>query len=789
LFLNTLPLRQEVAGGSWTGLIRESFRQEQELFPHRRYPLSRVQQEQGGRGLFETIFNWAHFHVYERLEEMPEVHLVESGGFEHTNYPWVVQAGIERGSGRVYVVVEADRSVFGAGEAEVAAGVYGRILEAMVREPEGRHEQRDYLGTEERERLGREWKASAELRSEERGLEERFAEQARKTPEAQAVSCGGECVSYGELERRAGRIARRLREAGVGAESAVGLCVERSVAMVAAMVGVAQAGGMYVPIEPTHPRERIEWMLEDCGAQVVIAERETAEKVRGGGERRLLLLENLLEERAGEEEEEVQAKDELSADRGAYVIYTSGSTGRPKGVVVTHRNVTRLFDQTRRWYEFGAGDVWSLFHSYGFDFSVWEMWGALLYGGRLVVAPYGVTRNPEEFYELVAREGVTILSQTPSAFRQFARVDEEAGGQLQLRFVVFGGEALELESLRPWMERRGDEQPRLINMYGITETTVHTTYRRIKREDVEAGAGSVIGEAIGDLRVYVLDTAGELTPEGTPGEIYVGGPGVARGYVNRAELTAERFVPDPFSGVAGERMYRSGDLARRLPGGDLEYLGRADQQVKIRGFRVELGEIEAELLRHVAVRESAAVLREDVAGEKRIVAYVVAAEGMEPTTAELRERLGERLPEYMIPAAFVRLERLPLTENGKLDRRSLPAPQGQEMPLGSEYEAPRNEVESALAEVWEQVLGVERVGIHDRFFDLGGDSILSIRVRALAGERGLQFSLHDLFQRGTVSALAQAVQSSEETAPEPVDGGAFSLLSKEDRARFTQMGR
>ncbi|HEX7772769.1 MAG TPA: amino acid adenylation domain-containing protein, partial [Pyrinomonadaceae bacterium] len=315
-----------------------------------------------------------------------------------------------------------------------------------------------------------------------------------------------------------------------------------------------------------------------------------------------------------------------------YIIYTSGSTGTPKGVVVTHENVVRLFNATQPWFNFDADDVWTLFHSYAFDFSVWELWGALLYGGRLVVVPYHVSREPGAFYQLLAQERVTVLNQTPSAFHQLMQAEQSSwpnhadAPSLALRYVIFGGEALELQSLRPWFERHGDEQPLLVNMYGITETTVHVTYRPIRMTDLETTSGSLIGERIPDLQTYVLDPAQKPVPIGVAGELYVGGGGLARGYLQRPELTAQRFVPHPW-GEAGARLYRTGDRGRFLANGDLEYLGRVDHQVKVRGFRIELGEIEAALVEHPAVHEAVVIAREDTPGDKHLVAYVVASPG------------------------------------------------------------------------------------------------------------------------------------------------------------------
>src|SRR6185503_12392583 len=361
-------------------------------------------------------------------------------------------------------------------------------------------------------------------------------------------------------------------------------------------------------------------------------------------------------------------------------------------------------------------------------FSVWELWGALLSGGRLVVVPYWVSRSPEDLYALLVIERVTVLNQTPSAFRQLSRIDaaQDSAEPLNLRVVIFGGEALEPASLADWMERHGDVQPRLINMYGITETTVHVTYRPVTLSDARTATGSVIGEPIPDLQLYLLDKNFEPVPLGVCGEMYVGGSGLARGYLNHAELTAERFMPDPFGREAGARLYRTGDLARRLSNGDIEYLGRADDQVKIRGFRIEPGEIETALLTHHSLQAAVVVARAEMNGDKRLCAYVVAQQSGELRIDELRAYLRERLPEHMLPAVFVELQEIPLTPHGKLDKRSLPEP-GRERPeFEKRYEAARNGVEAMLSELWSDVLGVEHIGIHDDFFDLGGDSIKGV---------------------------------------------------------------
>jgi amino acid adenylation domain-containing protein len=625
-------------------------------------------------------------------------------------------------------------------------------------------------------------------------LHGRFAAAAARTPDAPAVTLGAESLTYAELDRRSSDLAYALARRGVGPETRVGLCLERSAEMVVAVLGVLRAGGAYVPIDPAYPADRIAYLLEDSGVALVLAQ-EATRGVLAGSPVEVVAIDGTSGEHdtwnggdagALSHSRTFALSHSQSPDSAAYVIYTSGSTGRPKGVVVTHANVLRLFDATQDRFGFGAEDVWTLFHSYAFDFSVWELWGALLHGGRLVVVPFETSRDPEAFRALLGREGVTVLNQTPSAFRQLARADESAAGDdLALRWVVFGGEALEPRSLKPWFDRHGDARPRLVNMYGITETTVHVTHRPVTAEDAESAPGSVIGEGIADLAVHLLDRGLEPVPAGVPGEMFVGGAGVARGYLGRPELTAERFVPDPFSAVPGARMYRSGDRARRRAGGGLEYLGRADQQVKVRGFRIEPGEIEAALLEHPGVREALVLAREDEPGARRLVAYVVAdgaADGI--TVDSLRALLAERLPEYMVPAAFVLLETLPLTPHGKVDRRGLPLPDGARPELGAGYVAPRDAVEAALAEVWAETLGLDRVGVHDNYFALGGDSIRSLQVLAKARERGIGFGLQDVFRFQTVAELAPRIRAEGREAAAPAE--PFVLLSPADRARVPE---
>jgi len=605
-------------------------------------------------------------------------------------------------------------------------------------------------------------------------LHARFEQQVERTPAATAlVAFAGDGqrveLSYAELNRRANVVAHELRALGVVADQLVGLRTERNAEMVVGLLAILKAGCAYLPLDPVYPKERVAFMLEDSHASVVLT--QTSLKADLADARvRLVCLDEPRDAGgdAGANPSTAGGPDDL-----AYVIYTSGSTGKPKGVRITHHNVARLFAATEAWFGFDRNDVWTLFHSYAFDFSVWELWGALLYGGRVVVVPLEGGRSADDFHELLVRERVTVLNQTPSAFRSLI----EAGARspdtpLALRYVIFGGEALELQSLRPWFERHGDAHPRLINMYGITETTVHVTYRPITLADLDSGAGSVIGVPLPDLRVYILDARGEPVPIGVAGEMFVAGAGVGLGYLNRPDLSGERFVRDPFDPDLSARAYRSGDLARRLDGGDIEYLGRIDQQVKIRGFRIELGEIEAAISQHPQVRHVAVIAREDVAGDKRLVAYVVAAAEGSQLAQQLRQDLRAALPEYMVPAHVVLLPALPLTANGKLDRAALPPPaEASSASRAVEIALPTTAAEIAVAEIWCRLLALDEVSVTDNFFDLGGHSLLATRAVA---EMNKRLGTRVAFRRMMFESLGQLAQadaaSGSETRPPPRSG-------------------
>lgn len=602
-------------------------------------------------------------------------------------------------------------------------------------------------------------------------LTQMFERQARARPGQVAVTCAGERLTYGELDAGANRLARLLIERGAGPGRVVAVALHRGLRLVPALLAVLKTGAAYLPLDPGHPAERLRLVMDDTGPVLLVTETGLAADPPGDVPAVLLddpVVEADVATRPDGILTDAERAGSVSPADIAYIIHTSGSTGLPKGVPVAHANVVRLFAATAEHFDFGAGDVWTLFHSFAFDFSVWEIWGALLHGGRLVVVPYAVSRSPREFLRLLHDDGVTVLNQTPSAFEQLMDADQaqpQGPSAGALRYVIFGGEALRPQRLRPWVARHGLDRPALVNMYGITETTVHVTYHRLTRSDVEVGRrGSDIGTPLADLSVYLLDGMRPVAT-GAIGEMCVAGAGVTAGYLNRPELTAERFPDDPF-GPAGSRMYRSGDLARRHADGSLEYLGRLDEQVQLRGFRVEPGEIETVLARHPSVSRAAVVLRRAENGTQQLVAYTVPAGDRAVSSAELRAHAATYLPDYMVPTACVSVATLPLTVNGKLDTGSLPAPDFTEATAGAR---PASAAQRLVCGLFEDVLKLHRdtVGVAANFFDLGGDSLLATRLLArLRQETGAEVPITALFDGPTPAALAELVDDRAGTATE-----------------------
>ena len=658
--------------------------------------------------------------------------------------------------------IEYASDLFEASSVERLGARFVRLLKAVAADADRPIGQIDLLDPAERHQILETWNATARP-VPAATLPGLFEAQAGRAPEASALVFEGETLSYGELNARANRLARLLIGRGVGPESLVALALPRSFEMVVGLLGILKAGAAYLPLDVTYPKERLAFMLADAGPACLLGDAATAADLPETAVPVLRLddpaVAAALAELSDADVSDAERARPLDPQHPAYVIYTSGSTGRPKGVVTTHQNVTRLFANTDQWFGFRTNDVWTMFHSYAFDFSVWEIWGALLTGGRVVVVSEIISRDPDAFLDLISREGVTILSQTPSAFFALAqaaksRIDtyptvSAASIISRLRYIVFGGEELDLKKLHKWFSDHNDNSPVLINMYGITETTVHVSYMVITAQIAQSSSGNLIGSNIPDLRIYVLDAGLQPVPAGAAGELYIAGAGLARGYLNRPGLTAERFVACPF-GPPGSRMYRTGDLARWRADGVLDFLGRADDQVKIRGFRIELGEVEAALARQPGIAQAAVVAREDRPGQKQLVGYVVPATDAALDPAGLRRALAAHLPDYMVPAAIVELAALPLTPNGKLDRRALPAPDF----APAQIRLPTTPQEEVLAGLFAEVLGLERVGLDDSFFDLGGHSLLATRlVSRIRSSLGVELPIRALFEAPTVGQL------------------------------------
>ncbi|KAA6459460.1 amino acid adenylation domain-containing protein [Bacillus cereus] len=580
-------------------------------------------------------------------------------------------------------------------------------------------------------------------------IHEVFEEQVKRYPKKVAVTDGSEEWTYAELNKRSNQLANRLRQNGVQKGDLVGVMTCRSIEMISSILAVLKVGGAYVPIDPEYPMERKQYMIEDSGLKVLVTESSLFTSIPDTAH-------SILKLDVHDPTFLLESSDNLNLmlepSNVAYVIYTSGTTGQPKGVLLEHRNVIRLLINDHSLFDFNESDVWTMFHSYCFDFSVWEMYGALLFGGKLVIIPKEITQSPSEFLELLGKHQVTVLNQTPTAFYALSSINTNSA-PLALRYIIFGGEALTPARLRSWKEAY--PSTKLINMYGITETTVHVTYKEIGCSEISKNISN-IGRPIPTVELYIMKED-EVLPRGGVGEIVVAGDGVARGYLNKPELTAKRFVSHPFR--LNEIAYRSGDLGRILSNGEIEYLGRMDQQVKIRGYRIELGEIETQLLTHPLVNEAVVIDRENEAGEKALYAYVVTNGSV--SGVELRKHLSAQMPSYMVPSFYITIDRIPLTPNGKVDRKGLPY-LTEVFDSGHEYVKPMTELEQSLVEIWEEVLEMNRIGITDNFFDVGGDSIRVLRIISLVKEvHQLDISIKEVYESQTIQVLSKLLEKRE----------------------------
>ncbi|RII13774.1 Dimodular nonribosomal peptide synthase [Streptomyces sp. YIM 130001] len=770
---NVLPLRIEVpASRSGAALVRAVGAEIDEALAHQRYRYEDLSRDLGltgsGQRLYAVTANVMPFSFGHRFAGRPMTS-------RHIAVGPVEDLSVSvRPDGRSGLDVElyADPGRYGSREAAAEARRFVRLLGRIVADPElplGRHE---LLSSGERRRLlprpadPQAVSPGPPQEPDTRTLPDLFERQAARDSSAPAVTCGSTTLSYGDLNARANRLARALVRRGAGPERTVAVVLPRSPELVVALLAVSKTGAAYLPVDPDWPAERRRTVLDDARPVYVLDSAESGDPSDAGD----------FGDFGGSGDPTADLHDSertapLTAGHAAYVIYTSGSTGRPKGVVVPHRSPVALLSGEGERFGLGATDVWTMFHSAAFDFSVWEMWGALAHGGRLVVVPHDVSRSPRAFLDLLARERVTVLNQTPSAFHSLDRADAEDGNaprELALRLVVFGGERLRPAALHPWFERRGDCAPLLVNMYGITETTVHATRLDLGARHTRE-PGSPVGGPISGARLLVLDDRLRPVPPGVPGELYVAGDGVARGYLGRPELTATRFVADPY-GPPGSRMYRSGDRVSARTDGSLEYLGRADDQVKIRGFRIEPAETESALLALPEVAEAAVVAAPDEEHGTRLVGYVVPARpdaDEEELLAGVRERLRDRLPAPFVPAFLRALPALPLTANGKVDRAALP----EAVPLASSASRPpRTASERRLAGLYAALLDVPPPGADDSFFDLGGDSLRATRLVALIRAAfATDIDVRDVFDRPTVADLAAELDHRGGGRPAPAD--------------------
>lgn len=681
-----------------------------------------------------------------------------------------ITLSVESGSDGLRLAAEHNTDLFDGSTAERMLGHLGVLLEGAVATPDNPLENLPVMGPAERHRVLVEWNATTREFPRERLAHELFEEWAKRLPDVVAVEFGDDRWTYGELERRAELLAIHLRRLGVGPGVLVGVLVERSLDLPLAILGTLKAGGAYLPLDPGYPVDRLGFMFEDSRASVLL----TQERLLGLLPSRAATVVCLdrdwptITDAAGVTSE----RRRPGPDDLAYVIYTSGSTGRPKGTELCHRGLCSLVMTQATLFGVHRESRMLQFSALSFDASVWECFLALGHGARLVLAPTTEIKDPQALAALLDRTGITVTLLPPSMLAQLP-----SGAGRWLETLVVGGEACPPALAAAWASH-----VRLVNAYGPTEGTVTATAWEVPG-DFDGGRPLPIGRPVPNAQTYVLDRRGWPTPTGTPGELYVGGVGLARGYLGRPELTAERFVPDPFGSLLGQRLYRTGDLVRHLPGGEVEFLGRIDDQVKVRGFRVELGEIETVLARHPALK-AACVATRGTGSQARLVAYVVPVSLEAPPSAgELRAFLGDRLPEYMVPTAFVILEAMPLTPSGKVDRRALPEPEESRLSLGTAYLAPRTPLEEALAAIWTELLGLERVGVDDSFFELGGQSLLATRLVARAREvLQVEVPLTTIFASPTVAGMAAAVVAARA-------GSAGPGLRKVPRLQRGQSGR
>ena len=759
LFINTLPVRVQLEEKQNVMQWLQQLQLDQlDVRQYQYSPLAQVQgwSEMGrGHGLFDSFvafenspINSSSLQRQQRTLEISAETNEQSSNYEKST--WSLTLGVLPGQ-QIFFQLTYNQRRFSDETITRLLKHFQRALEFFAAEPQITLGEVSLLSEAEKRQLLCDWNRTDTAEYQAEGIHRLFEQQVEQRPEQIAVEFGGERVSYRELNERANRLGRYLREQRVRPEVVVGLCLERSVEMVVGVLGVLKAGGAYLPLDPGYPLERLSFMLQETGVPLLLTQERLLDQLPGHWGQ-VLCLDTEWVEREGEYEGENIAS-EVRAENLAYVIYTSGSTGRPKGVSVTHHGLKNLARVQQLAFGLSRDDRVMQFASLSFDASVSELFVTLSAGGTLCLPEPREALVGDAWVAEMERQAINVVTVPPSLL---AMTEPREVGQL--RSLIVAGEACSRRVAAAWSEK----VERLVNAYGPSEATVCASINGDVRRELEESGGREpsIGRVIDHMELYIVDEQMQPVPVGVIGELYIGGVGLARSYWRRPELTAEKFVPHPFNERAGARLYRTGDLARYLADGRVEFLGRRDQQVKLRGYRIELGEVEAVLRSQRGVQDAVVVVQAGAGGEKRLVGYVVRGEGTEAVTmSEWRSRLSEQLPEYMIPAVVVELPELPLTANGKVDRRALPEPDGARPKLETSYEAPRNEVEAELCRIWAEVLGLERVGIHDNFFELGGDSILSIQIVARANQKGLHLAHKHLFEHRTVMELAAVVDT------------------------------
>jgi amino acid adenylation domain-containing protein len=680
---------------------------------------------------------------------------------------------------RLRAELHYDENTYGVAAIANVADYFRTLLDAAIDDTEGKIGTLRILSVAEQRRLVEEWNETAAPYPHEHCLHELFEAQAERTPGHVAVTCGDEQLSYAELNARANQLAHYLRRAGVGSESRVGILLERKSATLVALLGVLKAGAAYIPLEPEYPVERLSFMLEDAGASMLLTQRRFSENLTVEAQRKINLDADWPRIATHEETnpERLAAPGNL-----AYIIYTSGSTGTPKGVMISHRGLVNYLNWGAKTYAVAEGTGVPVHSPLGFDLTVTSLFTPLIVGSRALMLPESQGITALGALLQTGRE-LSLVKLTPAHLELLEQLLPAESAAQRTRAFIVGGEALNGETLNFW--RMHASGTRIINEYGPTETVVGCCVYEMPRESSVSGAVP-IGKPIANMEMYVLDERLQPAPVGVMGELYIGGVGVALGYVNQPALSAEKFVPHPFSRSVGARLYRTGDLGRYMPDGNLEFLGRRDTQVKIRGFRIELGEVESILRQHESVREAVAVAHTDKSGERQLAAYVVEQPGASLSPGELRRYLREKLPDHMIPVAFIKLDALPLTHNGKVDRRRLPEPATWRREPEASYRPPQTELERIITQIWQEVLHIERAGVHDNFFDLGGHSFHVLKVsNKLLEAFGGEVSLMDIFHYPTISLLAKHLSREESETP-----ATQEIQSRADtRKNFTKRQR